>query len=452
MPACRDAAELPAGAGDDLPLRSAGRQSGLYTVGRLCLRGGQWRINNAGWNSAVDYVSAAERRTAADRALRRLLHRGILTDADQHVDAYLPQTAARHRLPMRSGSPAGTWSSTWPRAATLGERFQPDVLVVFVDGGDVTDSLRENGVVSPYWWQIGAEGIPSRRSRLTAVYASSRKASSPRSPRSSTTCATTRSSRCPACRGRQSRGPRRRPRPRRRSSRAGPPRRSRWGPGSPEAEADDAWRDLLAGRPVHDQDRLLADPAPGHAGRLRQPTATATCRPGLAGAPLFPGRDARCRRPCAPGPQCSFVDTCATPFLARLGDGAGVRFEAADGSHWNAYTNRPRRQDDRGPHQAARSAVAHKTVRVQGRGTRTVALWMGHGHPARSVGDLRGISCPFALKPASPLKGPSPPAVFDERRSGYCVASLRDERGGRGTSTSPRPPRGRCWTCSISSA
>ena len=34
------------------------------------------------------------------------------------------------------------------------ERFQPDVLVIFVDDGDVSESLRENGVISPYWWQI----------------------------------------------------------------------------------------------------------------------------------------------------------------------------------------------------------------------------------------------------------------------------------------------------------
>lgn len=38
-----------------------GPTSGLYTVSRLGLRGGEWRVNDAGWNSGVDYAPAAER-------------------------------------------------------------------------------------------------------------------------------------------------------------------------------------------------------------------------------------------------------------------------------------------------------------------------------------------------------------------------------------------------------
>ena len=101
---------------------------------------------------------------------------GFLTDVDQHVDAYLPQHAARHCAYAFGVS--GWYLEQYVAVARyVHARFQPDVLVIFIDDGDVTDSLRENGVSSPFWWQIGARGSRSRSFRPLRVYTVSRKRS-----------------------------------------------------------------------------------------------------------------------------------------------------------------------------------------------------------------------------------------------------------------------------------
>lgn len=67
-----------------------GPTSGLYTVGRLCLRGGEWRVNNAGWNSGSDYAPAEERGRPLIALFGDSYIEGFLTDTDQHIDAHLP--------------------------------------------------------------------------------------------------------------------------------------------------------------------------------------------------------------------------------------------------------------------------------------------------------------------------------------------------------------------------
>ena len=68
-----------------------GPREGLYTVGRMARRGGQWRVNNAGWISAVDYAPAAERERPLIALFGDSYIEGFLTDVDQHIDAYLPE-------------------------------------------------------------------------------------------------------------------------------------------------------------------------------------------------------------------------------------------------------------------------------------------------------------------------------------------------------------------------
>lgn len=152
-----------------------GPTSGLYTIGRLCLRGGEWRVNNAGWNSGVDYPSAVERRRPLIALFGDSYIEGMLTDTDQHIDAYLPTM-----LPGTDSYAFG--QSGWYLEQYVAvsryarQQYQPDVLVVFIDNSDVSDSLRETGVLSPFWWQIGAEGHSFKELPPTAVYAGSRMA------------------------------------------------------------------------------------------------------------------------------------------------------------------------------------------------------------------------------------------------------------------------------------
>jgi hypothetical protein len=299
--------------------------SGLFTVGRRCRRGGEWRVNNAGWNSNVDYASGAERQRPLVALFGDSFIEAFLTDADEHIDAYLPS------LLPGSDSYAFGLSGCYleqyvAESRYAEERYQPDVLVIFIDRADVSDSLREGGTLSPFWWQIGARGasfeelpptavktvtlktLLARESALVRYLRYNAKLTLPGMPNGGVLQ--------PGA-GREASGD---------------------GAGAP-APADDAWKGLLPaadfmvgrlcaqhpGTPIifiaysdsHD-DRYLTEED-------------------VARRPLFPdGRAVEAA--CVDRPQCSFVDL--RYAFSRDWAEHHVRFESADGDHWNAYGNR----------------------------------------------------------------------------------------------------------------
>jgi hypothetical protein len=151
-----------------------GPTSGLFTVGRLCLRGGNWRVNNAGWNSGVDYFPDDHGKRPLIALFGDSHVEGFLTDVDEHVDAYLPQI-----LPGTSAYAFGLAGIYLEQCVAVSRyaraRFQPDVLVVFIGVGDVSDSLRINGVLSPFWWQIAQRGATFTEVPPPSHYQASRK-------------------------------------------------------------------------------------------------------------------------------------------------------------------------------------------------------------------------------------------------------------------------------------
>jgi hypothetical protein len=300
-----------------------GPTSGLWTVGRLCLRGGEWRVNNAGWNSSVDYVSAAERQRPLIALFGDSYIEGFLTDTDQHIDAYLPQM-----LPGTDSYAFG--QSGWYLEQYVAvsryaqEGYQPDVLVIFIDGADVSDSLRENGTRSPFWWQIAAQGTSFEELPSTAVYTASRKALL---AKKSALVDYLRNNAKLNLPGMHTAGVLQPATGAGAASEGDVP-----GAGAP---ADEAWRDLL---PAADfmVGRLCAQ----HPGTpIVFVTFSDRYLPvqDIAGTPLFPdGRAVQVA--CEGRAQCSFIDL----RYAFSEDWAAhhVRFEAADVGHWNAYANR----------------------------------------------------------------------------------------------------------------
>ncbi len=133
---------------------TAGPREGLWTVGRLAARGGEWRVNNDGWISAVDYTPGAGR----DRFLVALLGdsyiEAFLTDANDHVDTYLAER-------LGGGAEAYAFAmSAWyleqyvAAARYVSAVYEPDVLVVFLGDDDVAQSVRDSGPAYADMWQI----------------------------------------------------------------------------------------------------------------------------------------------------------------------------------------------------------------------------------------------------------------------------------------------------------
>jgi hypothetical protein len=297
--------------------------NGLYTVGRLCRSGGEWRTNSAGWNSSVDYVSAAERKRPLIALFGDSYIEGFLTDADQHIDAYLPEM-----LPGTDSYAFGLsgWYLEQYVAVSryASEYFQPEVLVIFINVADVSDSLRENGIHSPFWWQVGARGASFEEFPPTAVYTASRKAALAKKSALINYLRYNAKLALPGMR----------------NAAIPQPATSVGAPGEGVANgamppADDAWRDLL---PAADfMVGRLCDQHPG------TPIVFVACSDrylpvqDIAGAPLFPDGQA-VRVACQVRPQCSFIDL--RYAFSRDWASHHLRFEAADGGHWNAYANR----------------------------------------------------------------------------------------------------------------
>lgn len=292
--------------------------SGLYTYGRRCLPAGEWRVNNAGWNSAVDYSSAAERRRPMVAIFGDSYIEGLLSDVDQHVDAYLPET-----LPgtdCYAFGLSGWYLEQYVAVSRYAEeRFQPDVLVLFVGNGDVEDSLSET---SPFLWRLDTRGQSFEEVPPSAAYTASPKlvlaqrSALFRYVRYNAKLAV------PGMRGAAV------PQP---AAEGGAPAQD----AGAEAPAADAWRELL---PAADfmVDRLCAE-HPGTPivfvgkGDRYLPVKD------VSRTPLAPGHRA-VEAACEGRDQCFFLDL--RYAFSRDWAAHHIRFEAADGAHWNAHCNR----------------------------------------------------------------------------------------------------------------
>jgi hypothetical protein len=298
-----------------------GPSPGLYTVGRRCRRAGEWRINNAGWNSAVDYLAGADREKPLIAIFGDSYIEGFLTDDNEHVDAYLPK--------MLPGTDAYAFGlSGWYLEQYVAvsryaqERFQPDVLVIFLGSGDVSDSLLENGVIMPRWWQIAELDGSFKEVPPTEIYVGSRKNELAKRSALLNYLRYNAEVSLPGAPGGGVAQP---------ATESGPP-----SGGGPPAAGDDAWRDLL---PAADfmVDRLCRQ-HPGTPIIFAARGDRYLSLEDVATTPLLP--DALAVQQAAAGrAQCSFIDLRYAFSL----DWAThhVRFESdADGAHWNAYANR----------------------------------------------------------------------------------------------------------------
>jgi len=131
---------------------------GTNTHGRFGLRPAAWRVNNAGWNSLVDYASAAEKTRPRVAVLGDSFIEGFPTDVDDHVDTCLQGLTGEAADVYAFGRSGWYLAQYVALARYAGEHFAPDIYVIFINYHDLQDSLRENGVKTPYAYQIEQQG------------------------------------------------------------------------------------------------------------------------------------------------------------------------------------------------------------------------------------------------------------------------------------------------------
>lgn len=119
------------------------QRDGVYTIGTMAQQRARWRINNAGWNSAIDFKETKRKPRVAiigdsyiealqvnvEESLAGQLRRLVSQDPDADVDVYAFGI---------SGAPLSQYLQMARYART---RFDPDIFVINVVHNDFDESL-----------------------------------------------------------------------------------------------------------------------------------------------------------------------------------------------------------------------------------------------------------------------------------------------------------------------
>jgi len=295
----------------------SGSRGGLWTVGRLARRAGHWRINNAGYNCAVDYPVARPRKQPLIALFGDSYIEGLLTDTDQHIEAYLPSYVRGGCYAYAFGVSAASLAQCVAMSQYDAARYRPDVLVVLIGARAVADSLQELGTPSPYFFQIRKNGDGYTDVPPSTTYAVSRTARLARASKIVCYLRFNAHVSLPGEKGQE----------------VAVPVAGNGGAGQSGA----AVRELLPGARYLVRRLCVENPGTPIVFMYQEQAERYLGLRELAGAPLSP--DAQAVKEASRGHgQCHFLDL--RYAFARDWAAHHRRFEAVDGGHWNAYANR----------------------------------------------------------------------------------------------------------------
>lgn len=158
--------------------QSDGHREGISTTGRWCERPVHWRINNDGWNSAIDYAPAGDRGKPLVAIIGDSYIDALQVNVGESVADELRRRQEGRREVYSFGFSGAPLSEYLQMSRYVREVFRPEVLVFNLVYNDFDESLREMAP-RPYFLQLsqGAGGLeeappkpyePSRIKRLAA--------------------------------------------------------------------------------------------------------------------------------------------------------------------------------------------------------------------------------------------------------------------------------------------
>ena len=118
------------------------RRTGLYTLGRSAHKGGNWRINNYGWNSEIDYSE-----TEKDRPLLAVIGDSYVQAFEVNVEdkfsSVLQREAGSRILVYSFGISGAPLSQYLQMSRYVRKHFHPEVLIICMVHNDFGESLLE---------------------------------------------------------------------------------------------------------------------------------------------------------------------------------------------------------------------------------------------------------------------------------------------------------------------
>lgn len=114
---------------------------GVFSYGALCLGRYRWRINPQGWNSQFDYFDQSQRDNPMVALIGDSYLEGYWSDLTDHIDVQLHELS-RGQVDFYS---FGTWGAMLSQYLIISQdviaRYQPDLIVVFLNEDDAKGSL-----------------------------------------------------------------------------------------------------------------------------------------------------------------------------------------------------------------------------------------------------------------------------------------------------------------------
>jgi len=128
-----------------LQLDASALRDGIFTSGRLALDRADWHVNAQGWNSRIDFKRPAERDLPCIAIFGDSYIEGFLNGLDDHIDSYLADRFAGRYEVYGMGVSGAIFGHYMQMARYARELFDPEIMVFFVNNGDVRASLSEFG-------------------------------------------------------------------------------------------------------------------------------------------------------------------------------------------------------------------------------------------------------------------------------------------------------------------
>ncbi len=120
-----------------------GRRRGLFTAGRWAQQRGRWQINNAGWNSEIDYKPAGERERPLIALIGDSFVEGLHVDVDETIAAVLRRRLGPAWDVYGFGMSGASLSQYLLMSRYVARHFAPEVMVFIIIHNDLNESLRE---------------------------------------------------------------------------------------------------------------------------------------------------------------------------------------------------------------------------------------------------------------------------------------------------------------------
>jgi hypothetical protein len=123
---------------------STGRE-GRYSVGRFGQHTARWRINDAGWNSEVEYSPASKRTKPLVAIIGHSFIQSLHVDFTRNVASILRRLTRGSHEVYKFGVSGAPFSGYLPISRLVQDQFKPEVMIYLLTEGSLRGSLVSHG-------------------------------------------------------------------------------------------------------------------------------------------------------------------------------------------------------------------------------------------------------------------------------------------------------------------